>query len=213
MYGDVDEDDEDALRNGPVRKEQAHGDIEAQIQQELRALQEPRQARFVALDTDTECLCFIQCRPPVDSFRLLKRVLEDVRATGATRSRFVQRVSPVRVMCRADTESIRAAAAGALAPAFGGTEARSVRDETVLTQYRIEPRIRAHTSLSRDVLIPLVASCVPSSAAHRVDLARPDVIIVVEVLRNVCGIGTLDAYAELGKWNVQTLAEHHRTEA
>ena len=60
------------------------------------------------------------------------------------------------------------------------------------------------------MLIPLVASCVPANAAHRVDLVAPDVVIVVEVLRNVCGIGTLDAYAELGKWNVQTLAEHHR---
>jgi len=80
-----------------------------------------------------------------------------------------------------------------------------------LTQYRIEPRIRAHTSLTRETLIPLVAACVPADEGHRVDLAHPDVVVVVEVLRNVCGIGALDDYERWGKWNVQTLAERHRT--
>lgn len=82
-----------------------------------------------------------------------------------------------------------------------------------LTQYRVEPRIRSHSSLSRDELIPLLASCVPTNAAHRVDLAHPDVVIVVEVLRTVCGIGTVDHYDELGKWNVQTLASRTDTTA
>ena len=122
--------------------------------------------------------------------------------TGASRSRYVQRLVPVRVLCRADTDSIRTAATAALAPAFADQP----------RTYRVEPRIRSHTSLSRDVLIPLVASCVPTNVAHRVDLAHPDVIIVVEVLRNVCGIGTVDEYERFGKWNVQTLVERHNND-
>ena len=55
------------------------------------------------------------------------------------------------------------------------------------------------------MLIPLIASCVPKNAEHRVDLAQADVIIIVEVLRNICGIGTIDEYQRFGKWNVQTL--------
>lgn len=82
-----------------------------------------------------------------------------------------------------------------------------------LTQYRIEPRIRANTSLTRDTLIPLVAACVPSEGGHRVDLANPDVIVVVEVLRNICGIGTLDEYERWAKWNMQTIAERHTARA
>ena len=126
MYGDADEDDEDALRNGPAPRRAAGDDIEAQMERELTALHEPRTARFAVLDTDTECLCFIQCMPPVDSYTVLRRVLEGVRTTGAARSRYVQRVSPVREMCRADLEAIRAAATRALAVAFP-REARTVR--------------------------------------------------------------------------------------
>ncbi|KAL4399206.1 RNA binding protein [Malassezia pachydermatis] len=227
MYADMDEDDMDALRNGPAPPSTAttttttaskshsgasHDDIEAQIQQELASLQQPNAVasathhdtptRISVLDTDTECLCFLQCAPPVDAHTLAKRFLQDVATDGESRSRYVQRISPVRILCRADLEAIKAAATKALASTFPASQPRT---------YRIEPRIRAHTSLSRDVLIPLIASCVPSNADHRVDLAQPDVLIVVEVLRNVCGIGVLDEYEALGKWNVQTLATRQGT--
>ncbi|EDP41964.1 hypothetical protein MGL_3645 [Malassezia globosa CBS 7966] len=67
MYGDVDEEDMDSLRNGPAPATRAKGaatptsvnsssDIETQIQQELQALRStPSLSRFTALDTDTEC--------------------------------------------------------------------------------------------------------------------------------------------------------------
>jgi len=71
-------------------------------------------------------VCFIQCLPPVDPYQLIKRVLTDMETTGASRSRFVQRLSPVRVLCRTDTESIRTAATAALAPAFPKDHARTV---------------------------------------------------------------------------------------
>lgn len=147
----------------------------------------------------------------MDAHTLAKRFLQDVATDGESRSRYVQRISPVRILCRADLEAIKAAATKALASTFPASQPRTVGIGYIDLQYRIEPRIRAHTSLSRDVLIPLIASCVPSNADHRVDLAQPDVLIVVEVLRNVCGIGVLDEYEALGKWNVQTLATRQGT--
>lgn len=77
------------------------------------------------------------------------------------------------------------------------------------TQYRIEPRIRSHTALTRDLLIPLVASCVPSGGGHRADLQQPEVVILVEVLKNVCGMGVVEDYEQLGKFNMQTVAQQH----
>lgn len=210
---DVDADDMDALRNGPAPATLAPSatsrlptdDIEAQIRGELATLQSRPQrttSQFAALDTDTECLCFVQCAPPLDAWRIVRRALEEVERTGASRSRFVQRLIPVRVLCRAETEAIRAATARALAPAFPAKHART---------YRIEPRIRANSSLSRDVLIPLVASCVPPGAT--VDLKQPEVTIVVEVLRNICGIGAVEDYERFGKLNVQTLADRQRSKS
>ena len=80
-----------------------------------------------------------------------------------------------------------------------------VRGCVAHVQYRIEPRIRSHTSVTRDRLIPLVASCVPES--HRADLSKSEVVILVEIFKNVCGIGALEDYEELGKMNVQTLVQ------
>lgn len=151
-------------------------------------------------------MCFVQCTPPVDAARVVARVLEDVIKTGESRSRFVQRLAPVDALCRAEVDAIRATATEVLPRYFTAERPRTVRT-SVLTQYRIEPRIRSHTSLSRDVLIPLVASCIPDSAAHRADLAHPEVVILVEVLKNVCGIGAVEDYERLGKLNVQTLAQ------
>lgn len=61
------------------------------------------------------------------------------------------------------------------------------------------------------MLIPLVASCIPADGGHRVDLANADVVILVEVLKNVCGIGAIEGYERLGKLNVQTLAQRVQT--
>ncbi|WFD20637.1 hypothetical protein MCAP1_002886 [Malassezia caprae] len=202
--GVADDDDMDALRNGPPPAPRAApvDDIESQVHAELAALRAPSREHVVALDTDTECLCFLACPAPVDATRLVVRLLQETEDRGETRSRFVQRLTPVRALCHADTESIRAAAPRALRAAFPKDRACT---------YRIEPRIRAHTSLTRDSLIPLMAACVPADEGHRVDLARPDVIVVVEVLRNVCGIGALHDYERWAKYNVQTLAERRRT--
>ena len=85
-------------------------------------------------------VCFIQCLPPVDPYQLIKRVLTDMETTGASRSRFVQRLSPVRVLCRTDTESIRTAAMAALAPAFPEGHARTVCHRVSLHELIVNTR-------------------------------------------------------------------------
>lgn len=128
-------DDMDALRNGPASSAPAappSGDIEAQIQGELAALRTPRARtkHLVALETDTECLCFIQCTPPVDANRLVRKVLEDVASTGESRSRYVQRVAPVDILCRAEMDAVRTAATQVLPRYFPTTEPRTVGRRT-----------------------------------------------------------------------------------
>ena len=207
LYKDVplvsaDEDDMDALRNGPpppvrTREPARADDIEAQISGELRELAEPSAPRFTVLDTETECLCYVRCAPPLDALRLVGAAAAEVAATGDARSRYVQRLSPVAGLCHADLDSIRAYAARILPRYISGTQT-----------FRIEPRIRAHTAITRDDVISAVASCVPPG--HTTDLVRPDVVVLVEVFRNVCGIGVVADYEQHGRLNLQTLAERKR---
>lgn len=59
--------------------------------------------------------------------RLVVRLLQETEDRGETRSRFVQRLTPVRALCHADAESIRAAAPRVLRAAFPTDRALSVR--------------------------------------------------------------------------------------
>jgi tRNA(Ser,Leu) C12 N-acetylase TAN1 len=46
-------------------------------------------------------------------------------------------------------------------------------------QYAIRPTIRNHSTLKRDAVIKLVASLI--SSHHKVDLTKPDKVIIVEI--------------------------------
>jgi tRNA acetyltransferase TAN1 len=48
-------------------------------------------------------------------------------------------------------------------------------------KYKIEARIRNHTTLSRPTIIQEVAKCVPEG--HVVDLDDPEVFVLVEVFK------------------------------
>ncbi|KAG6331615.1 hypothetical protein ID866_7479 [Astraeus odoratus] len=53
-------------------------------------------------------------------------------------------------------------------------------------------------------IIQEVAKCMPES--YTVDLDSPDVFILVELFKNVCGVSILRDYYRLQKFNVMTLA-------
>ena len=72
-------------------------------------------------------MCFLACPAPADATRLVRRLLEETADRGEARSRFVQRLTPVRALCHADTESIRAAAPRALRAAFPADRPLTVR--------------------------------------------------------------------------------------
>ncbi|WFD28389.1 hypothetical protein MNAN1_003399 [Malassezia nana] len=152
------DDDMDALRNGPPpppAKSTPTDDIEAQVHAELAALRAPaRTAHVLPLDTDTECLCFLACPAPVDATRLVQRLLHDTETTGETCSRYAQRLTPVRALCHADPESIRAMAPRALRAAFPKDRARTVRSCTHHTVPYRASNPRQHIAYARHTHSP-----------------------------------------------------------
>ncbi|WFC99444.1 hypothetical protein MYAM1_002188 [Malassezia yamatoensis] len=147
-------------------------DIESQIRGELADLHAPRKHRsgVMYLDTDTECLCFVQCSPPVSARATVHRILQDVLKTGESRSRYIQRLAPVDKLCRAEQDAIRLTATKVLSDFFSSDQPRT-------------------------------------NGGHKANLTQPDVVILVEVLKNVCGIGVVGNYEQMGKFNVQTVAQ------
>ncbi|PWN97995.1 hypothetical protein FA09DRAFT_330150 [Tilletiopsis washingtonensis] len=167
--------------------------------------------RFEIVETGTECLRFISVAPPLDPFRLVLGLMEEVERTGEARSRFVQRLSPVAGTSRADLKSVEALARELLPRWFASSSAQaSLEGAEKGVTYKVEPHIRSHTSLSRDDVIRTIASCVPCDAGHAASLSHPDVWIMFEGIRNVCGLGVSKDYLKYKKYNPQQLAEATR---
>lgn len=97
---------------------------------------------------------------------------------------------------------------------------------THFLKYKIEIRMRNHTTIPRATLIQHVAQCVPEE--HTVALENPEVFILVEVFKvcsskiyilavyaasqSVCGVSVVEDYYKMLKFNVMEIAKAKKSE-
>ncbi|KAG5652161.1 hypothetical protein H0H81_006046 [Sphagnurus paluster] len=140
---------------------------------------------------------FISCKPPIDPVQLVVKLVKDVEETGVVRSRCIFRLVPVSGSCGANIQEIQALCRAMLEPFFA-------RHPEKKFKYKIELRIRNHTVITRPVLIENIAKCVPEG--HTVELTDPEVFILVEVFKSICGISVVENYYTLQKFNMAEIA-------
>ncbi|TFY69964.1 hypothetical protein EVG20_g2919 [Dentipellis fragilis] len=189
---DSKEDEEDA--------EEEEEDLEKQIAKELETIKKPRrEQRFANCHTNTACVVFISCKPPVDPIKLVNRHIADVEETGVTRTRYTQRLTPVTGSCVANAPEIKSLFERALKRFIAEDE-----EPEKAYRYKIELRSRNHNSLTRQQIIDTIAQCTPST--FTVDLEDPELFVLVEVFKSVCGIGIVKDYYAHQKFNVMEIA-------
>ncbi|KAL1696875.1 hypothetical protein GGG16DRAFT_120519 [Schizophyllum commune] len=177
--------------------------IEAQIAKEVAGIKRPAaEKRIQNCHTDTQCVVFMACRPPVDPIVLVMRHLKNVEMTGITRTRQTHRLLPVSGSCTANIPEIQALCRDAWAKYMIGRV-------NATSKYKIELRIRNHSTLTRMAIIQAVAECVPEGFS--VDLNDPEVFVLVEVFKSTCGIGVVEDYYRLHKFNVGEVAKMYKT--
>lgn len=180
-------------------------DIEKQIAKEVASMKRPRkEQRFANCLTNTPCVVFISCKPPVDPVQLIVRHVQNVVDTGVTQTRYSQRLTPVSGTCVANISEIQSLCHRVVRPFFEA-------DPEKIYSYKIEARIRNHNTLSRTTLIQEIAKCVP--AQHKVDLDDAEAFILVEVFKSVCGISVVKDYYKLQKFNVMEIANSKQQES
>ncbi|RDB26349.1 Uncharacterized protein C25H2.10c [Hypsizygus marmoreus] len=172
--------------------------IEAQIANEVSAMKSPKkEPRFVNCQTNTPCVVFISCKPPVDPVKLITKFVKDVEDTGIVRSRYIYRLVPVSGSCVANLPEIQALCRTVFTPFFAQHPDKKFT-------YKIELRVRNHSVISRPVLIQNIAQCVPEG--HTVSLENPEIFVLVEVFKSVCGISVVEDYYRLQKFNIMEIA-------
>lgn len=153
--------------------------------------------------------------------------------------RYVHRLIPVSGSCLANIAEIQSLCRRLFKPAFEAQDnsqtirvsvrSRLTFDTTfkVSQQYKIEARIRNHTTLGRPLIIQEIAKCVPERCT--VDLEDPQLVILVEVFKvgpcsficvvevnsayqSVCGISVVEDYYRFKKFNILEIANERNGE-
>ncbi|KIP11220.1 hypothetical protein PHLGIDRAFT_18101 [Phlebiopsis gigantea 11061_1 CR5-6] len=177
--------------------EEEDDDIEKQIAKEMSGMKRPRkETRFTSCQTNTSCFVALSCKAPVDPVQLVVQYVDTVVSSGVTRTRYTQRLTPVSATCITNIPEITALCTKLLEP---------FASEGKTFTYKIELRLRNHNTLDRAQIIPEVAKCVPET--WKVNLESPELFILMEIFKSVCGISVVREYYRLQKFNVMEIAK------
>ncbi|GAO52559.1 hypothetical protein SAICODRAFT_87182 [Saitoella complicata NRRL Y-17804] len=192
---DSDEDDED-------------DDIEASIQKELAGMKEKVRVkkdgtkikrRLNKVDTGADCVLYIQTRGNIEPVQLVHDICADASSTGIKRTRYTQRMTPITRTGIAEPQPLYDLAKEILAPHFHKDEGQEP------LKYAIRPSFRNHTKMNRDEVIKMIAGIVGHEHGHKVDLKNYDVLIIVEVFKNIVGMSVVRDFDTLKGFNIDQI--------
>jgi len=166
--------------------------------------------RFKPLNLDFKACMFVTMRadaakkaPPS---RLVHEMLVKIRDRDqdAPRSRHGIRLIPCDTVCFAGIDEIKKALAPLIAEHFPVPSETDADAAASAKTFAVTFASRANSSMRRADVIPAVAELVPSP--HKVDLTRPDLTIMVEVMKGTCCLAVVKDYYGLLKYNARLLA-------
>ncbi|KAJ3888311.1 hypothetical protein GG344DRAFT_90027 [Lentinula edodes] len=184
------------LKNSPEdteTHESSEVSIEEQINAEVIAIKRPK--------SEQKFVVFISCKSPVDPVQLVETHIQNVKSTGAARTRYTHRFVPVSATCYTDLSDMQTLCKSVLQSYL------AKYDETSTHTYKIELRMRNHTNLTRSAVIEAIAECVPDRC--KVNLTNPELFLLVEIFKSVCGMSVTTNYYTLHKYNVTELANDY----
>ncbi|KAF2031823.1 hypothetical protein EK21DRAFT_99364 [Setomelanomma holmii] len=174
-------------------------DIEAQIKKELADMRKPSaKPLFTSVKLDTQCLMFFKTRSPVEPVAFVEKICQEAAAgIQQPNCRFVKRLTPITSFEKANSKGLEAVAKQVLAPHFHGPDSAGKK-------FAIRPSIRNNKELTRDEVIKKVAAAVGPN--HKVDLQNYDLLILVEVYKNVVGMSVVGHdFEKLKRFNLEEL--------
>ncbi|KZM24988.1 uncharacterized protein EKO05_0009485 [Ascochyta rabiei] len=179
----------------------AGGDIEAEINKELADIRKPVvKPLFTSVKLDTQCLVFFKTRSPVDPVSFVHKICQDT-ADGVQHKncRFVKRLTPITGIEKANQKGLESVAEQVLAPYFHG-EGNGGK------KFAIRPTIRNNKDFKRDDVIKTVAAAV--GPGHKVDLHGYDLLIFVEIYKNIIGMSVVGSdFDKLKRYNIEELRQ------
>lgn len=191
---------DDAAAEGGEAEQDEPG-IEAEIQRELENMsKQTMEPLFTHIRLDTDCVVFFKTRPPVEPVSFVHAICAEAASSAERKqSRFVKRLTPMTVMGKATDKGLDEIIQQVLAPHFHGPDCSGKK-------FAIRPTFRNHKALTREGVIRKVAAAV--GPGHKVDLKDYDLLILVEIYKNICGMSVVGAdYERLKRYNLAEIYE------
>ncbi|GAB5585445.1 hypothetical protein Unana1_00345 [Umbelopsis nana] len=192
----------ESKENDAESEEDEEEDIEAMIAKEVATISnKPKtQKRFANINVDTDCVVFIRTNPPVEPVSFVHHILKDIQATKRQCTRFTSRLLPVEKTCNSNIPEITRLATELLKPHFH-TPAEDGKIQP--KKFSIVCRIRNCEKIDRQELTKAIAEIVGQE--HPVDLANPELVVIVEVIQTICMMSVVRDFYDLKKYNIQSL--------
>ncbi|KAH8661396.1 THUMP domain-containing protein [Tricladium varicosporioides] len=195
-------------------------DIEASIRNEVALLSEGMNAKprlFSPVRLNIECVLFFKVQPPIEPVEFVRRICKEVAADPATKlTRYLNRLTPMTLIGKATEKGLEDVGATVLGAHFklnseprineaqeNGESQKGVEGVSY-PSYAIRPTIRNHTTLKRDAVIKSIASSIAD--IHKVNLTKPDKVILVEIYQTMCGMSVVGSdWESLKRYNLTEL--------
>ncbi|XP_028404432.1 THUMP domain-containing protein 1-like [Dendronephthya gigantea] len=184
--------------------ESDENDIEKTIAKEIKEIKSLKESRrFQEIPTGVNAILFIKTTlSKKDLNKLIQCILSDIAKTGQNKTRNFQRLVPITEICAADLESINDTVLKHFLPEKDSKDCLSM-----CVQYKS----RFNSSLIKDDVISQVSSIFLNSG-HKVDLKNPDIVVIVEVMKGLCLMNTLQDFFRFKRYNLHQIANEKKNQ-
>ncbi|KAK5642979.1 hypothetical protein RI129_009146 [Pyrocoelia pectoralis] len=176
------------------------GDMD-RLQEEIQALQSlnrHRSNKFQVLESGAKNIVFIRTMLE-DPVKLAHSIIEDIFKNKQQKTRFLIRLVPIEITCKAYLDDIKHAVEPLIHKYFGNEP----------KTFSICYNHRNNNNLSRDDVICAVADIViKNNSAHKVDLKSAELSIVIEVIKNCALLSVVPDFLRYKKYNLHAICKN-----
>ncbi|XP_076672702.1 THUMP domain-containing protein 1 homolog [Andrena cerasifolii] len=148
--------------------------------------------RFQVVDTGVKNVIFIKSTL-TNPLELVTKIVTELDKTKQQRTRFILRLLPIEVVCKAHMNEIKLAANSMLEKYFA-QEPKT---------FSIVFNRHSNSNIQRDVIIEDLAEIISKkNSGNKADLKNPELAVIVEVIRGMCLMCVAPLYYRFKKYNL-----------
>lgn len=178
-------------------------DIEDSLIKEIANLKNEKihERRFQVIDSGANNLLFIRTTL-TNPGELVDTIIKDIWNSGIQKTKFLLRLIPIEVTCKANMNDI--------GTAFDQLGERHFKEKSLT--FSIAFNHRNNNVISRDDAIKLIADRVFALRPdHKVDLKNPQVTIILEVIKAFAFLSVIPDYFKYKKYNLLSICNQEET--